>query len=59
MNNSGKIIMSHKNKNLIMCGLNDGEYSDKKEIMSEVADRIVSVANESEAFMRSCPPDGR
>ena len=51
MNNSGKIIMSHKNKNLIMCGLNDGEYSDKKEIMSEVADRIVSVANESEAFM--------
>ena len=53
MNNSGEIIMSQKNKNLIMCGLNESEYSDKKAIMSEVDGRIISVTNDSEAFMNA------
>ncbi len=51
MYNSDAIIMSHKNKSIIMCGLNDSEYSDKNAIMSEMEDRIVSVPNDSAAFM--------
>lgn len=51
MNNCGEIIMSHNNKKLIMCGLNEGEYSDKKEIMNEIAARIISVPDDCEAFM--------
>ena len=51
MFNSGVIIMSQKNKNMLMCGLKESEYSDKESIMSDVAGRIIAVPNDSVAFM--------
>ena len=51
MTMSKEIITSHKNKSIIMCGLNESGYSDKNTVMEEVEGRIIPVPNDSDSFI--------
>ncbi len=51
MSSNAKIIMSHKNKNLLLRRISDEKSSGDTAVLREAAQGVVSVGNDSQSFM--------